>query len=205
MRRALAALVLVLGLGLVLWGCSGESGVPGPPDVTVDSAELRETKQRIGMADCEPGPGDAPAEGGLPDLTLPCLGGGQDVNLSSLRGPLVVNLWGSFCTPCLEEMPALEAFREQHGDRVPILGLDVNDVHPDKALEMVEETGATYPSVADPGGEVYSTKAFAFARRGLPAFVFVADDGTVVGKAFGPVESVAEIEDLVAEHLGVRL
>ena len=204
MRTALAALVLVAGLA----ACSGEESsgpLPGPPDVTVDSAELREAKERIGMADCEPGPGAAPVEGGLPDITLACLGGGQDVNLASLRGPMVLNLWGSFCGPCREEMPALESFREQHGDEVAVVGLDVNDVHPDKALALAEETGATYPSLADPGGEVYGTEALAFARRGLPAFVFIAEDGTIAGRASGGVESVAEIEALVAEHLGVRL
>jgi hypothetical protein len=46
---------------------------------------------------------------------------------------------------------------------------------------------------------------FAVARRGLPAFVFVDADGVVVGQASGGVESAAEVEDLVAEHLGVRL
>ena len=199
--RSLAALVILVALG----GCTQDAGLPGRPDVTVDSAQLREVKERIGMADCEPGPGDALVAGGLPDLTLPCLGGGQDVDLSTLRGPMVINLWGSFCPPCREEMPALEAFQDEHGDRVPILGLDVNDIHPDKALELAEETGATYPSVADPGGEVYGTKAFAFARRGLPAFVFVAEDGTVAGRASGGVDSVEEIEELVAEHLGIRL
>lgn len=56
MRKAPVAVVLLLGLS----GCSGEAGVPRPPDATVDSAELRETKARIGMADCEPGPGEGP-------------------------------------------------------------------------------------------------------------------------------------------------
>lgn len=204
MRRRLAALALLVALG----GCSASQDaglLPGPPDVAVDSAELRETKARIGMADCEPGPGDGPVEGGLPDLTLPCLGGGTEVTLSTLRGPMVLNLWASWCAPCRQEMPALESFREQYGDRVPILGVNVNDLNPDKALALAEETGATYPSVVDPGGEVFSERALAFARRGLPAFVFVAEDGTVAGVSSGGVGSVAEIEALVAEHLGVRL
>jgi thiol-disulfide isomerase/thioredoxin len=201
MRKVLASLVLLGGIV----GCSAESGLPGRPDVTVDSAELREVKERIGMADCAPGPGEGPVEGGLPDLTLACLGGGQDVNLASLRGPMVLNFWQSYCQPCREEMPALESFQQEHGDRVPVLGLDVNDIYPGKALELAEETGATYASLADPGGEVFSTKALAFARRGLPAFVFLAEDGTVAGRSSGGVESVAEVEALVEEHLGVRL
>ena len=205
MRRVLVALVgVALGIGVSVWWMD-DRDLPGPPDVSVDTAELRETKERIGMADCQPGPGDGPVEGGLPDLTLACLGGGPDVNLASLRGPMILNFWQSFCEPCREEMPALESFQQEHGDRVPVLGMDVNDIYPDRALALAEETGATYPSLADPGGEVFSTRALAFTRRGFPAFVFVAEDGTVAGRASGGVDSVAEIEALVAEHLGVRL
>lgn len=69
----------------------------------------------------------------------------------------------------------------------------------------MDETGATYPSVADPGGRVFSEKAFAFARRGFPAFVFVNRDGTVAGVSSGGVGSASEIEDLVSEHLGIHL
>ena len=206
MRRALAGLLLAaLVVALVAVWLRPDAGLPGPPDVDVDTAELRAAKERAGMADCEPGPGRRPVEGGLPELTLPCLGGGQEVDLSTLRGPLVLNLWAHWCPPCAEEMPALEAFREQHGDRVPVIGININDLHPDRALALVEETGATYASVADPGGEAYSTKALSFARAGLPAFVFVAEDGTVAGRARGGVKSVVEIEELVAEHLGIRL
>lgn len=48
-------------------------------------------------------------------------------------------------------------------------------------------------------------QAFAVARRGLPAFVFVDADGVVVGQSSGGVDSVAEVEDLVAQHLGITL
>ena len=126
------------------------------------------------MEDCEPGTG-APVEGGLPELTLPCLGGGPDVELSSLRGPMVINLWQAFCEPCREEMPVLEEFHQQYADRVRIVGVDFNDVNPDGAMALVEETGATYPSIADPGGELMAEDTFAVGRRGLPAFVFVDD------------------------------
>jgi thiol-disulfide isomerase/thioredoxin len=198
--------VLVLLLAAALTACTSDGGRIDvrPPDIDVDTPALREVKARIGMEDCEPGTGE-PVEGGLPELTLPCLGGGPDIELSSLRGPVVINLWQAFCEPCREEMPALEEFHQQYGDRVPVLGIDFNDVHPDGALALAEETGATYPSVADPGGELMAEEAFAIGRRGLPAFVFVDADGTVVAQDSGGVDSVAEIEAKVAEHLGITL
>ena len=201
MRRLVVAVVLAVALS----GCTSQSPVDvRPPDVDVDTPALREVKARIGMEDCVPGDGGA-VSGGLPDVTLPCLGGGKDVDLSSLRGPMLINLWQANCTPCRKEMPALEEFHQQYGDRVAVLGVDFNDVQPARALALAERTGATYPSVADPGGELMTEQAFAIGRRGLPAFVFVDADGTVVGQSSGGVESVDEVKQLVADQLGITL
>ena len=201
MRRLVVAVVLAVALS----GCTSQSPVDvRPPDVDVDTPALREVKARIGMEDCVPGDGGA-VSGGLPDVTLPCLGGGKDVDLSSLRGPMLINLWQANCTPCRKEMPALEEFHQQYGERVAVLGVDFNDVQPARALALAERTGATYPSVADPGGELMTEEAFAIGRRGLPAFLFVAADGTVAGTSSGGVDSVAEVKDLVSEHLGISL
>jgi thiol-disulfide isomerase/thioredoxin len=198
-------LLLAAALAVTLTACSSDGGiVVRPPDVEVDTPALREVKARIGMEDCAPGDGE-PVEGGLPEVTLPCLGGGPDVDLSALRGPVVINLWQSNCVPCRKEMPALEEFHQQYGDRVAVLGVDFNDVHPAAALALAEETGATYPSIADPGGDLMVEEAFAIGRRGLPAFVFVDADGRVVGQDSGGVESVAEVKTLVAEQLGIEL
>ncbi|NYE36680.1 thiol-disulfide isomerase/thioredoxin [Nocardioides cavernae] len=208
MRKLLLAvtLVVIVAVGALAWSSMGTDGRVDvrPPDVDVDTPALREAKARIGMADCEPGSG-APVGGGLPELTLPCLGGGPDVDLASLRGPMVINLWQAFCEPCRDEMPALEAFHQQHADEVAVVGIDFNDVNPTGAMALAEETGVTYPSIADPGGDLMAEDAFAIARRGLPAFVFVDADGEVVGQHSGGVDSVREVEELVDTYLGIRL
>lgn len=201
MRKVVGALLLA---GL-LTACSADGGiVVRPPDVQVDTPALRAAKDRIGMLDCEPGTGAA-VEGGLPQVTLPCLGGGPDVELASLRGPAIINMWQARCEPCRLEMPALEAFHQKYGDQVAVIGIDFNDVQPAAALALAEDTGVTYPSIADPGGDLMTEGAFAIARRGLPAFLFVDADGAVTGQASGGVDSVAEVKELVAQHLGIRL
>lgn len=204
MRRTLAA-ALVTG-ALLLTGCveSGdETGpVPGPPAVDVDTSELRAMKRRAGVEDCVPGDG-ARVEGGFPELSLPCLGGGSAVDLATLEGPMVVNLWQAFCGPCRKEMPALQEFHERHGDRVPVLGIDYLDVQPVAALELVRETGVTYPLLADAGGELNRRDGFA-PIRGLPYLLFLRADGTVEVVP-GGVDSVDELVGLVDEHLGVAL
>ncbi|PKH40754.1 Thiol-disulfide isomerase or thioredoxin [Nocardioides alpinus] len=209
MRKALLLAVVLVTFGALyaVWSYDDGGGIDvRPPDVEVDTPALREAKARIGMEDCAPGDGE-PVEGGLPELTLPCLGGGTDVELSSLRGPMVINLWASWCGPCEEEMPVLQAFHEQYADRVAVLGVDNQDVYPGRALALAERTGATYPSLVDVGGEVLSEEAFAVARRGLPAFVFIDEEGKVVGStnASGGVESIDQLEDLVADYLGIEL
>jgi thiol-disulfide isomerase/thioredoxin len=200
MRRVLLAVLLAASLS----ACSGGGIDVRPPDVKVDTPALREAKAEIGMETCVPGTGEA-VEGGLPDVTLPCLGGGPDIDLSALRGPLVINLWQNNCPPCEKEMPVLEQLHQQYADQVTVLGVDFNDVHPDRALALAGQTGVTYPSIADPGGELMAEEAFAVGRRGLPGFVFVDADGTVVSQSSGGVETLAEAKELIAEHLGIQL
>ena len=102
MRKALvllAVLVAVAVLALTTACDPDDVPVPDESNVDFDTPALREAKQAAGVADCAPG--DAkPVDGGLPAITLPCLGGGPDVDLSTLRGPLVVSLWAQSCGPC---------------------------------------------------------------------------------------------------------
>lgn len=195
---------LLLAAVLLLSACTGqpEPATPGAARIDVDTPQLRQLKAEAGVADCEVA--DAPpVDGGLPEVTLPCLGGGADVDLASLRGPMVVNLWASWCGPCREEMPVLQRFHEQYGDRVPLLGIDYEDVQVEAAFQLVQETGVTYPLLADPQSRLQGATPFP-GRMGLPMFAFVdrAGRATVVA---GGVDSLAELTGLVEEHLGVAL
>ncbi len=137
-------------------------------------------------------------------MTLPCFGGGPDVELGALRGPLVVSLWASWCGPCRKEMPVLEAFADHHGDRVALLGIDYQDVQTSAAMSLIEETGATYPMLADPQGDLDAAAPFP-ALRGLPFLALVDENGEVVHQEFTVIGSEQELVDLVNEHLGAEL
>lgn len=199
LRPALAA----LAAAVLLAGCSGGESpiVPDPPRIDVDTQELRDAKAAAGIEDCVPGDAE-PVEGGLPEIVLPCFGGGPDVDLSTLRGPLVLNVWASWCGACRREMPVLEAFYAEHGDRVPVLGVDFQDPTTGVAMEQLAQREVTYPSVADTGGELAVSSVRITA---VPTTVLVAEDGTVAKVLPLELESVEELEDLVAEHLGVQL
>ena len=102
-------------------------------------------------------------------------------------------------------MPALEKFHQQYGDEVAVIGIDFNDVQPAAAMALAEETGVTYPSIADPGGdEEERRQATPADGEGLLGHQ-VAADGTVAGTSSGGVDSVTEVKGLVAEHLGIDL
>ncbi len=202
--RQPAALVASL---LLLAGCSdgGNDFVPGPDPgpakVDVDTPDLRALRQEAGVEPCRPGPGD----GALPSLTLPCLGGGEPVDLASLRGPMVLSFWAAWCDECTVEMPALQEFYESHGQQVPVLGIDWNDTYPGTALEQVRDRQVTYPSLADPGGDTQGTKELTRVGRGLPYIVLLDDRGEVAYEYNGGLDSADDVTDLVREHLGVDL
>lgn len=199
MRVAVAALLAAV----VLSGCQDDGGaLPGRPDVDVDTPALRELKQEAGVEPCVPGDGQ-PVDGGLPELTLPCLGGGEAVDLSSLRGPMVVNLWASWCGPCREEMPVLQDFHDRYADRVPVLGIDWQDAQVTGALELVRDTGVTYPLLADPAADLGIVDGLPV--QGLPAVVLLDEDGRIAYRALTEIEDRAQLEGLVEEHLGVTL
>jgi thiol-disulfide isomerase/thioredoxin len=190
---ALAAAVLAFT------GCDSGIPAPGEASVDVDTPELRQLKSETAIEDCTPGdPG-----GALPDVTLPCLGGGSDVDLATLHGPLIVNLWASNCGPCRKEMPALQEFHERYGDQVAVVGIDYQDQQPAAALELARKSKVTYPLLADPGGDLNAQDPLPVIR-GLPYLIFVGADGKVTARA-GGVDSADDLVEMTNAQLGTDL
>ncbi|CAN5395961.1 hypothetical protein BH11ACT8_BH11ACT8_10160 [soil metagenome] len=199
MRRLAPVLAAAVVTVLLASGCDSPVSPPSAGDVVVDSPSARKIKAEAGIADCVPGEG----AGGLPHLTLPCLGGGADVDLSTLTVPLLGNLWASNCGPCRDEMPVLQRFYEKHGDTVAVLGIDM-ETYPDAALAFARDTGATYPQLVDAAGDLISQDDFQISGA-VPQTILVAADGTVSAPVPGELHSVAEVEQLVSDRLGVTL
>jgi len=180
------ALALALA-GLVVAGCAA---VPATPD-------LQDARRAAGIADC-PASSDAPAvAGGLPDVTLGCLGGGPSVRLAGLRGPLLVNFWAQWCDPCRAEAGHLAAFAST-STGVGVLGVDYTDPRPELAIEFAQLTAMTYPHLADPDAV---TKA-PLQISGIPASFLVDADGRVVARHYGAFSSLEDVQGWVRQGLG---
>lgn len=201
MRRGLLAAVCLL----LVAGCSSNPESPGPQpaqsNVDVDTPALRRQKAAAGVEPCRWAHATPPSGDGLPDVVLRCLGGGPDVALSTLRGPMVINLFAQWCGPCRTELPFYQELHRKGRGTVQVLGVDYLDTQPSAALDLVEEAGVTYPLLADPDGDLRAD----FKIRGLPGLVLVDARGRVVDVEFRVVRSYAELRTLVEQRLDVRV
>jgi cytochrome c biogenesis protein CcmG/thiol:disulfide interchange protein DsbE len=205
-----AWLAAVAVLVIVLAGCSG-SPVLNRPSLPVESpeavptpestADLVAMKQAAGIADCpKSDPEVAAVPSGLPDVVLPCLGGGREVRLAGLRGkPMMINVWAQWCEPCREEAPYLAEVAAADNSDLMIMGIDHADPRPDLAIEFAQLSTWTYPQLADPDVVLRAELQI----TGPPQTFFIRPDGSIAFRHAGPFSSAEEIRDLAQKYLGV--
>jgi hypothetical protein len=132
-------------------------------------------------------------------VDLDCLDGSEGAQLGALRGPLVVNVWGSWCGPCEEEIPVFRAFHEKAKDKVLLIGVDVEEANLNDGRTFVERNGITWPNLYDPDG-----RSRQYFGMGVPVTWFIAADGRVAYKHIGIIKDLDQILELTEKHLGVR-
>lgn len=210
-RYTAAILMIVCCL---LAACTGQTVKPLPPGSTGatgddrqragagDTSHLLQARRDAGIADCPPSDPDVPARpDGLPEVTLPCLGGDSQVRLAGLRGkPTVINVWAQWCGPCRAEAPFLQQLQAGAGDRLNLIGIDFVDPRPELAIEFAREAGWNYPQLVD------ADKAVAPGLKvvGPPQTILVDADGKIVHTHPGPFRSADEAKQLIGDKLGVR-
>ena len=121
---------------------------------------------------------------------------GQQIHLSDLRGKVaLINFWASWCKPCEQEAPDLEAAWHfyQPGGEVAFLGVDYVDTEPE-ARSYLAKFDITYPNGPDLGTRISQ----AFNRQmGVPETYIIDRQGNMRYIKIGPFQSVAEIQAII--------
>lgn len=163
-----ATVLALLAAGAVLWFGASDNDSNAAVD---DSSTLK-------LSD--------PVEVGDPldvELTLP-----DQESTTTLRElldgrPMVVNLFGAWCTPCRKELPDLQKVYAELDGSVDFIGIASQD-RPEETAAIVEATGVTYPWFSDHLGNMLT----AVEGNAMPTTFFVNADGTIVDMRAGAMD-----------------
>lgn len=134
-----------------------------------------------------------------PDFTLPDLDG-RLLRLQDYRGRwVVVNVWATWCPPCVEEMPELEDYALRHPDDVAVIGVNHEDIDLPRLREFVDGMSVTYPMVVTGGRPLEGLPRL----RGIPTTYIVDPEGRLAATHTGVLTS-ALLDNLVGGLREVR-
>lgn len=82
----------------------------------------------------------AVTEKASPKSAIECLDGSVGVDVTAIKGPAIINVWGSWCEPCKEEIPYFAEYNADKSDEVLLLGVDVEEKSPQMAVNLSVNT-----------------------------------------------------------------
>jgi thiol-disulfide isomerase/thioredoxin len=118
-------------------------------------------------------------------------GEGRDVTLADFAGKTVlVNLWATWCAPCREEMPALNALEEElGGDAFTVAAVSIDTQGLDKPKEFLKELNISRLAFyADETARVFQDLKVAGRAVGLPTTLLIDKQGCEIGYLPGPAD-----------------
>lgn len=123
----------------------------------------------------------------------------QDIfNQSDLT---MLNIWGTFCGPCIQEMPDLGELSRKYADNMQIIGLisDVTQPNDETALEIIEYTNADYTHLIVSKDLM---KGYLRQVQLIPTTVFLDKEGKQVGNVYTGTQTKEKWEKIIEEMLG---
>ncbi|CAB4823543.1 unannotated protein [freshwater metagenome] len=143
---------------------------------------------------------DIKSLGNETSIVLGCLDGGEGSAIKSIKGPAIINVWGSWCGPCKEEIPILRSFYSKTQGKVVLVGIDVEEASIENGRSFVRTNGITWPNLFDADG-----RSRAYFGMGVPVTWFISADGSVAYKHVGVLKSEIELITLTSKYLKVKL
>ena len=120
----------------------------------------------------------------------------EPIDLADLRGEVVVlNIWGSWCNPCLAEAPILKEASEQVD--ATFIGMSFRETSCENALAVERRFGIEYPTIADTGPGVLALGRY--APRSPPSTYVLDTRGRVAAVISGAITSAGTLEDVVED------
>jgi peroxiredoxin len=118
-----------------------------------------------------------------PNFTLPDLGG-KMVSLADYKGKVVLlNIWATWCLPCVEEMPSMEKLHlELKDEGFEILAVSIDETGAKEVLPFMKKHKLSFPALTDTKG---ATKSL-YQTTGVPESFIIDKDGIIVEKIIGP-------------------
>ena len=134
----------------------------------------------------------------LPAFTLPDLDGMPVQFPDHFKGkPLLINVWASWCAPCIEEMPELARFAARHADDGPqVVGIALDT--PGAVLDFLGNVPVYYPIVIETPGPNDASVKLGNSQGLLPYSVLLDAHGRVLKQKLGPFKA-GEIDAWVAD------
>ena len=120
-----------------------------------------------------------------PAYAAPTLSGDSVRVGPGANAPLtLVNVWATWCGPCRDEFPELQAIHDAYGPRgLRVVGVSIDHAADDAVAAFVREEGATFTIARDPDGRVRDE----FMSIGVPESYLVGADGTLLWRGIGAV------------------
>jgi thiol-disulfide isomerase/thioredoxin len=169
---------------LLISGCTSSTKVSAPGVVTsCDQIRLLENANKSAL--------------------MGCLDGSGEIDFHQLKGPLLINVWGSWCEGCKQEMPYfVELYQNPlfKNGQIQLLGVNVEEKSKEDAIEYIQKSGMSWPNLDDVSG--ISKSIFG---PGVPVTWFIDENGKTVETKIGAYTNKKQLYNQVENAFRVKL
>ena len=180
MKKLLSLLITTL----LISGCTSPTKVSAPGGVTsCDQIRLQKGADKSAL--------------------MGCLDGSGEIDFHQLKGPLLINVWGSWCEGCKQEMPYFVELYQSPlftSGQIQMLGVNVEEKSREDGIEYIQKSGMSWSNLEDTSG--VSKSIFG---PGVPVTWFIDENGKTVETKIGAYTNKKQLFNQVEKAFGVKL